>query len=527
MNNADQTQEIIKLKQHLAALELQLLDQKSTLKKQEYTLKNKDDAIENKDHKIQTLEEYIRYMVQQRFGSSSEKLSADQINLFDEAELLSDDDASDEEESTSIPAHKRKKKRVSIPEELPRTEVIHDLSEVEKVCPHDGTALRHFGNETSEQLDYIPAQMSVLQHVRRKYICPCCNNYMVTANKPAQPIEKSIASPGLLAQVATHKYCDALPLYRQAQMFKRFDVELDRTSLANWMIKCGVLIQPLINLMYERARESSLLHMDETVLQVLKESERSAQQQSRMWVMTNNEVSARITLFHYSPTRKTSEADWMLGDFSGALMTDGYAVYGSVCKTKQLANLGCWAHTRRYFKEALDAQGKNKAGKANTALAFIQKLYRIEKLSENQTIDEKYQARQAQAVPLLDQLRQWLDKNIQRPMNSEKLKKAVTYLHNQWPKLIRYTENGAWPIDNNAAENAIRPMVIGRKNWLFAATEKGAKASANLYSLVETAKANNVEPSVYLKEVFTRLPAATCVEDVEALLPWNVAKVVV
>jgi transposase len=222
------------------------------------------------------------------------------------------------------------------------------------------------------------------------------------------------------------------------------------------MIKCGVLIQPLINLMYERARESSLLHMDETVLQVLKESERSAQQQSRIWVMTNNEASARITLLHYSPTRKTSEADWMLGDFIGALMTDGYAVYDSVCKTKQLANLGCWAHTRRYFKEALDAQGKNKAGKANTALAFIQKLYRIEKLSENQTIDEKYQTRQAQAVPLLDQLRQWLDKNIQRPINSKKLKKAVTYLHNQWPKLIRYTENGAWPIDNNAAENAIR-----------------------------------------------------------------------
>jgi transposase len=427
MNNADKTQEIIELKQRLAAMELQLSKQ--------------NNALENKDHKIETLEEYIRYMVQQHFGSSSEKLSADQINLFDEAELLSDDDASDEEEEcTNVPAHKRKKKRASIPKELPRTEVIHDLTDEEKVCPHDGIALRHFGNETSEQLDYIPAQMSVLQHVRQKYTCPCCNNYMVTASKPVQSIEKPIASPGLLAQIATHKYCDALPLYRQAQIFKRFGVELDRTSLANWMIKCGILIQPLINLMYERAREGSLLYMDETVLQVLKESERSAQQQSRMWVMTNNEASARITLFHYSTTRKTSEA-----------------------------------------------------GKANTALAFIQKLFRIKKLSENKSIDEKYQIREVQTVPLLDELRQWLDKTIHRPMNSEKLKNAVMYLHNQWPKLIRYTENGAWPIDNNAAENAIRPMVVGRKNWLFAATEKGAKASANLYSLVETAKANNVE----------------------------------
>jgi transposase len=159
-----------------------------------------------------------------------------------------------------------------------------------------------------------------------------------------------------------------------------------------------------------------------------------------MWSMTNNEASARITLFHYSPTSKPSEADWMLGDFSGALMTDGYAVYDSVCKTKQLDNLGCWAHARHYFKEARDEQDKEKSGKANTTLAFIQKLFRIEKLSENKSIDEKYQIRQAQTSPLLDELRQWLDKTFQRPMSSEKLKKSVMYLHNQWPKLIRYME---------------------------------------------------------------------------------------
>lgn len=229
MKNADKAQEIIALKQRLAALESQLSEQSITRRKQ-------DHSLVNKDHKIQTLEEYIRNMVQQRFGSSSEKLGTDQFSLFDEAELLSDDNALVGEESTGVPAHKRKKKRSSIPEELPRTEIIHDLSDAEKFCPHDSVALRHFGNKTSEQLDYTPAQMNVLQHVRRKYTCPCCNNYMITANKPAQPIEKSIASPGLLAQIATHKYCDALPLYRQAQMFKRFNVELDRTSLANWMI---------------------------------------------------------------------------------------------------------------------------------------------------------------------------------------------------------------------------------------------------------------------------------------------------
>ncbi len=531
MKNTDILTENEQLKQRLAALESQLSEKNSTIQNQEKFLEKKEISLAIKDHRIQTLEEYIRYMEQQRFGPSSEKVSPDQLGLglFDEAELMEEEDKS-EEETTDVPAHKRKKKRVSIPADLPRTDVIHDLDESEKVCPHDGTALRHFGDETSEQLDYIPAQMSVLHHIRRKYTCPCCNDYMVTANKPAQPIEKSIASPGLLAQVATHKYCDALPLYRQAQMFKRYGIELDRTSLANWMIKCGDLIQPLMNLMYDKAREDSVLHMDETVLQVLKESERSAQQQSRMWVMANglseHDASTRIILFHYSPTRKTCEADWMLGDFNGALMTDGYAVYDSVCKAKSLDNLGCWAHARRKFNDAMIAQGKNKSGKANTGLAFIQKLYRIETLSKDQTAEEKYRTRQSQSVPVLQKLRQWLDKTIERPINSDALKKAVKYLHNQWPKLIRYTENGTWPIDNNAAENAIRPMVVGRKNWLFAATEKGAKASANLYSLVETAKANNVEPSIYLKYVFTKLPQATCVEDIEALLPWNMPKVV-
>lgn len=519
MKNTDILTENEQLKQRLDALEFMLSEQNSTLQKHETAL-----AI--KDHKIKKLEEYIRYMVQQRFGSSSEKVSPDQLGLglFDEVELMAEDETP-EAETTEVPAHKRKKKRTSIPAELPRTEVIHDLDDAEKVCPHDGTALRHFGDETSEQLDYVPAQMSVLHHIRRKYTCPCCNNYMVTAQKPAQPIEKSIASPGLLAQIVTHKYCDALPLYRQTQMFKRYGIELDRTSLANWMIQCGSLIQPLINLMYERVRDDSLLHMDETVLQVLNEPDRTAQQQSRMWVMTNgfskHETGTRLILFHYSPTRQTCEAEWMLDDFKGALMTDGYSVYDAVCKSKSLDNLGCWAHARRYFKDARDAQGKEKAGKANTALAFIQKLFRIEKLNQHRTVDEKYTIRQAESVPLLAALRAWLDKTMARPMNSEKLTTAVKYLHNQWPKLIRYTENGAWPIDNNAAENAIRPFTVGRKNWLFASTEKGAKASANLYSLVETAKANQIEPSVYLTYVFTHLPQATCVEDIEALLPWN------
>ncbi len=514
--------------QRILSLETQLAEQKSVLDDKDKIITNKDNTLLKKDvlltkksDKIATLEEYIRYMTQQRFGASSEKWSPDQLGLFDEAEILSDED--DVEESTTlIPAHQRKKKRLSIPDDLPVTDIIHDLPEHEKFCPHDNQALKHFSDECHKQLDYIPAKVTVLNHVRRKYMCPCCNDYFVTAKKPAQPIEKPIASPGLLSQIATHKYCDGLPLYRQSNLiFKRLGVELDSTSMANWMIKCGQLVQPLINLGLDVLRTQDVLFMDETVTQVLKEEGRSASQQSRMWIMTNN-TEQRMVLFHYSPTRETSVAAVMLGDFNGTLMTDGYAVYDTIAKTNGLTHLGCWAHARRYFKEASDAQPKGTSGKPEQALSYIQKLFRIEASIKAATTDEKYRARQQESAPILAALKQWLDKSLKHPVKSAKLTKALTYLNNQWHKLSRYTENGTWPIDNNHAENCIRPFVIGRKNWLFSTSIEGAKASANLYSLVESAKANNLEPSAYLKTVFTLLPQAKTVEEVEALLPWNI-----
>jgi len=526
--------------QRVLSLETQLSEQKSVLDDKEKTITDKDNALLKKDvqltkkdnqltkktDKIATLEEYIRYMTQQRFGASSEKWSPDQLGLFDEAELLGDED--DAEEGTIfVPGHKRKKKRLSIPDNLPVTDIIHDLPEDEKFCPHDNQALRHFADECAKQLDYIPAKITVLNHVRRKYMCPCCNDYFVTAKKPAQPIEKSIASPGLLAQIATHKYCDGLPLYRQSNLiFKRLGVELDSTSMANWMIKCGKLVQPLINLGLEALRAQDVLFMDETVTQVLKEEGRSASQQSRMWIMTNI-TEQRMVLFHYSPTRETGVAELMLGDFEGTLMTDGYVVYDAIAKANELiTHLGCWAHARRYFKEASDAQPKGTSGKPEQALSYIQKLFRIEAGLKTATTDEKYHVRQQESIPILAALKKWLDKSLKHPVKLAKLTKALTYLSNQWYKLSRYMENGAWPIDNNHAENCIRPFVIGRKNWLFSTSVEGAKASANLYSLVESAKANNLEPSAYLKTVFTLLPQAETVEDIEALLPWNINKVV-
>jgi len=475
--------------------------------------------------RIKLLEEYIRLQNQQKYGASSEKDSSGQGQLFNEAE--DSGDSTDEDAAISVPAHTRKKKkRVSIPADLPREEIVHDLPESEKVCPHDGAELTYIGDETSEQLDIEPAKIKVLRHLRRKYACPCCEKHLITAPKPAQPIEKSIASPGLLAYVTVAKYVDALPLYRQINIFKRIGVELDRTTLANWMIKMGALVQPLINLMRETCAEQSVLHMDETPLQVLNEPGKKAQSQSYMWVIATTQASVPVVLFHYSPGRSGDTPKQLLPDFKGALMVDGYEGYNALCVENHLTRLGCWAHARRKFIDAQRQQPKGKSGKADVALGFIQKLYAIEKMSREESLDARRDIRQQQSAQVVEKLRKWLDKALQNTPPKTTLGKALHYLNNQWPRLVAYLEDGALPIDNNRAENSIRPFVVGRKNWLFASSQAGAKASANLYGLIETAKANGLEPYAYLKQVYTLLPQAQSLLDIEALLPWNIKPVV-
>jgi transposase len=486
----------------------------------ELLIVEKDVALSVREQKIKLLEEEVRLLRHKRFGASSEKISADQLSIFNEAEDEQLEVPADE--ITKKPA--RKKRRVSIPEDIPRDDVVHDLPENEKVCPHDGTPLKYIGAETSEQLDIIPEQIRVLRHVRHKYACPCCQQYVVTAKKPAQPIEKSIASPRILARVATAKYCDALPLYRQVTQFERIGIELDRQTLANWMIKLGALVQPLINRLQEFAVAQPFVHMDETPCQVLKEPGKAAQSKSYMWVMAATHASESVVLFHYSQTRSADTIRELLADFNGVVVSDGYVGYDAALTAEQ--NLGCWAHARRYFDEAVKAQASKKAGKANQALAFIQKLYAIEKLAADKTADERLKIRQDQSHVVIEKLKTWLDKTLRNILPEGKLGKAVKYLNNQWPKLIRYLEDGRWPIDNNRAENAIRPFAIGRKNWLFSNSQAGARASANLYSIVETAKSNGLNPHAYLLEIFEKLPQAQTLGDVDALLPWAVKGVV-
>ena len=481
-----------------------------------------------KDQRIQQLESLLKQALQQHFGTSSEKLSPSQQGLFDEGETDESIDEALETEAITVPAHTRqKKRRVSIPAELPREDIIYDLSDAEKICPHDGSALKSIGEETHEQLDIVPAKINVIRHIRKKYACPCCKEYLVTASKPKQAIEKSIAAPGLLAYISVNKYCDALPLYRQVEIFKRIGIELDRSSLANWMVKCGHLIQPLINCIQDKLLEQPVLHMDETPVQVLNEPDKTAQSKSYMWVLSSAKASNQpAVLFHYSPSRSGEIPKQQLADYQGALMVDGYEGYQAVCTQQKLTRLGCWAHARRKFMDAKRQQPKGKVGKADQALALIQTLYAIEKTARDKTTVERYASRQSQSTIIIDKLKQWMDKTLANTPPKSDIGKAVRYLHNQWPRLIRYVDDGKYPIDNNRAENSIRPFVIGRKNWLFSNSQKGATASANLYSLIETAKLNGIEPYAYLKKVFTDLPNVETVEQVEALLPWGCKDVV-
>ncbi|MGR9108995.1 MAG: IS66 family transposase, partial [Gammaproteobacteria bacterium] len=373
-------------------------------------------------------------------------------------------------------------------------------------------------------LDIVPAKVQVIRHIRRKYACPCCQQTVKTAGLPPQPIPKSVASPGLLAHVAVAKYQDALPLYRQETILERIGVDLPRATLAHWMIRMGEAVQPLINLLRDRLLSYDLIQIDETTLQVLKEPGKPATSKSYLWAQKGGPPDSAVILFDYDPSRSQQVPLRLLEGFQGYVQTDGYEGYQAVCAMPGIVRVGCFAHARRKFDEAVKAQGKGgkaKAGKATKGLAYIQKLYRIETLIRDDSPEIRLQVRQQKAKPLLAEIRAWLDQSLPTTPPTSAVGKALQYLHNQWDKLIRYCDDGRLNIDNNAIERAIRPFVTGRKNWLFSDTVKGANASANLYSLIETAKANGLEPYRYLRDVFTELPAAQSIEDFEALLPGN------
>ena len=491
--------------------------------------------VDNQSALIDQLKEALILERQRRFAKLNEGLRSLQSELFDEIEAEAQAvELATKSEQVTIPAHTRKKTggRKPLPKDLPRIDQVYDLADSEKVCAH-GHALTPMGDKVSEQLDVIPMQLQVIRHVRKQYVCKCCENVgetvIKTAAKPKQPIEKSQASPGLLAYVATAKYTDSLPLYRQTEIFKRCDIELNRTTLANWMVRCGDLVQPIINRLEEQLLSAQVLHMDETPVQVLNEAGKRAQSKSYMWVRktdppptlkSKESLANKIILFDYDPSRSSAVPLRLLEGYSGALMLDGYVGYDAACAVMSIRRLGCWAHARRKFVEASKANKKNN-GQSVKVIKLIAKLYKLEKAIKALSATEKYEQREAKAKPIIEQLHAWLIETQPKVPPKSALGNAITYLANQWTHLIGYLEDGAYPIDNNTVENAIRPFAIGRKNWLFSQSVQGAKASANLYSLLETAKANGVEPYAYLKRVFSEVPNASSFDDIDKLLPFK------
>lgn len=486
-----------------------------------------------RDERVALLEEENRWLKAQLFGRSSEKRASDEVSpdqarlLFDEAEAIAHAPAADTApEALRIPAHSRKKPgRKALPKDLPRIEVIHDLPEDDKRCAHDGSTLEVIGDEQAEQLDYVPAKLQVIRHKRLKYGCPCCQQGVKLAPAPVQLFPKSNATPALLAHITTAKYVDGTPLHRQEAQFSRIGVALPRATMARWLIQLGgEHVVPLINLMHEQMLADALIHMDETTVQVLK-SNKTPSADHWMWVRASGPPGKRLVLYDYDASRGGHVPKRLLEGFNGVLLTDGYEAYGAAVAVHALTHAGCWAHVRRKFEEARKVQAQPDS-RARTALDYIGQLYGIERSLRERTTalsdEQRLHIRHTQSRPIVTELHRWLSATRGQVLPQSAFGKAIAYALAQWPKLTVFLDRIEVPLDNNRCENAIRPFVIGRKNWLFSDTQAGARASAHLYSLIETAKANGIEPHAYLTWLFTQLPHASAVEHFEAMLPWNV-----
>jgi transposase len=499
----------------------------TNVKKLQELLVEKDSEIKKLQEKNQYLLELFRLAQQKQFGKSSEKHSG-QGELFNEAEQLVDEEVTAQVEDKKTTTESKKPKRKPLPKDLPRETVVIDLSDEEKSCDCCGNGLHKMGEKKSERLKFIPAQIKVIETIRPQYSCRHCEK---TATKvqikiapvPASPIPKSIATASLISQIITSKYQYSLPLYRQETMFKQHGIELNRKTMSEWMIKSSTLFKPIIDYLHQQLLKQPVIQADETTLKVIHEE----QSKCYMWVycsgidsLSENENQKKIkniVLYDYHASRAGSCVVNYLKGYAGYLQTDGYKAYEQV-NVKKL--IGCMAHARRKFKEAQTAHPKNKMGRADIAIKKIAKLYGIEKNIKALPANEKYRIRQEKSLPLLNELKEWLDKSIRQVLPKSLIAIAIQYTLNQWEKLRGYIESGDINIDNNRAERAVKPFVIGRKNWMFCNTASGANASAILYSLIETAKANGLTPFNYLMFLLEELPKQP--DDLEYLMPWNV-----
>jgi transposase len=408
--------------------------------------------------------------------------------------------------------------RRALPAHLPRQEIVHESS---CNCPACGGELRRLGEDVSEMIEYVPGRYQVIRHVRPKYSCAACEK-IVQAAAPSRPIARGLAGPGFLAHVLVSKYADHLPLYRQSQIYAREGLELDRSTLADWVGGASELLEPLIASLGRYVLGAQKVHGDDTPVPVLCPG-RGSTKQGRLWTYVRDDRPAGSTespavLFRYSPDRKGERPQAHLASFTGVLQADAYAGFDRLYG-ERIQEAACWAHVRRKFYEIHLAHSSPIAAEA---LERIGKLYEIESEIRGKLPDERRSVRQARAGPKLEALHTWLHTNLSSLSRKSELALAIRYALSHWLALTRYRDDGRLEIDNNAAERALRAVALGRKNWLFAGSDDGGERAAAIYSLLGTAKLNGIEPEGYLRYVLERI-ADHPVNRIEELLPWNVA----
>jgi len=473
---------------------------------------------------VKWLMEQMRLARAKRFGTSSEKSQYDQYNLFNEAEATADQRIA-EPELTEVQRHYRRKAKESkdrLPEDLPIEVVEHFLPEDEQACPECGLKLHIMGKEVRRELKLIPAQAVIVEHIDYVYACRDCETNacgvpIIKAPMDQPVIKGSFASPEAVAQIMAQKFVNGMPLYRQEQEFNRMGIGLSRQTMSNWVVKCAEdWLEPIYDALHQMLCEQKVLHADETVLQVLHEPGKPAQSKSYMWVYrTSRDAGMPIVLFEYQPNRKAKHPLEFLKGFSGYLHTDGYAGYHDL--PEEIVVVGCWAHARRKFDEALKAiPEKDREGSgAERSKRYCDQLFAIERQLVDCTAKERYEKRQELAKPLLDEFLSYL--HVAKATPKSGFGRAVHYTLEQWKYLERYLLDGQLEISNNRAERSIKPFVVDRKNFLFANTARGAKASAIVFSLIETAKENGLNPYAYLTYIFKNAPNWDIRNDVNAI----------
>jgi transposase len=459
------------------------------------------------------------------YGPKNESFDPRQLLLFGERiDELPLDEASLATESGEELVTRRVKKRHKhgrnpLPEHLPRIDIEHDLAEDEKPCPHCGELRCKIGQEISEQLEYLPASFKVLRHIRHKYACRQCDAagnspQIVAAAKPAQPIDKGLAGPGLLAYVAVSKYADHLPLYRLENIFARQQVEVARSTMCAWLAAGARLLAPLLELMTRRVKQSRVIHTDDTRVPIQAPGEKKCKS-GRLWTYIGDANHPYI-VFQYTPDRsRAGPAAWLAG-YRGYLQADAYGAYDGIYAPGDVQEVACWAHARRKFFEAQETDRL----RAGQMLLLVRELYAIEDQAKALAEAQRLALRQAHSVPVLAKIEAWLAEQsaCAEVLPRGPLGQAIAYAQNQWAALCRYTTQGFLNIDNNAAERALKRVAIGRKNWLFAGHDAAGQVAADWYSLIASAERHGLNPQHYLTSVLAQLPHAS-----DADLPYLLA----